>query len=224
MRAARPAHRSRLIASAFATALALVIGSSSMVSAGTEVSGTPLRLLKRMERKVERPSGYDRSLFNHWVDQDGDGCDARREVLIAETSEPLAVGTGCSFAGGRWHSAYDGVTTTDSSTFDIDHMVALKEAWDSGARGWSSNRRRAFANDLGDPRSLRAVSAGSNRSKSDRDPAEWLPPKRSFRCTYATHWVVVKVRWRLAADRVEKQALRSILESCPTKKVRVTVR
>jgi hypothetical protein len=178
----------------------------------------------RHRRGSPRPSGYDRGLFSHWVDQDGDGCDARREVLIAETKAPLTVGVGCSFVGGRWHSAYDGVTTTDSSTFDIDHMVALKEAWDSGAHRWSANRRRAFANDLGDPRSLRAVSAGSNRSKGDRDPADWLPPERSFHCTYVTHWVVVKVRWRLAADGAEKRALRGILESCPTRKVRVTVR
>jgi hypothetical protein len=67
-------------------------------------------------------------------------------------------------------------------------MVAFKEAWDSGAHGWSANRRRAFANDLGDPRSLRAVSASSNRSKSDRDPAEWLPPVKGFHCAYATQW------------------------------------
>lgn len=103
-------------------------------------------------------------------------------------------------------------------------MVALKEAWDSGARGWSANRRRAFANDLGDRRSRRAVSASSNRSKSDRDPAEWLPPVKGFHCTYATQWVVVKVRWRLTADRAEKRTLRSVLVTCPTKKVRVTVR
>jgi hypothetical protein len=110
----------------------------------------------------------------------------------------------------RWHSGYDGVITTDACTVEIDHLVALKEAWDSGAHGWTANRRRAFANDLGDPRSLRAVSARSNRSKSDRDPAEWLPPKGSFHCASATQWVVVKVRWHLAADGAEEQALRGL--------------
>ena len=102
--------------------------------------------------------------------------------------------------------------------------MALKEAWDSGAWGWTEQRRRKFANDLGDSRSLRAVSASSNRSKSDRDPAEWLPPLESFRCTYATHWVVVQVRWRLSIDPGERSALHDILSICPVKPARVTIR
>jgi hypothetical protein len=194
------------------------------VSASSKVSGSALDLMKRIERKPEWPGGYDRSLFRHWADTDGDGCDARREVLIAESKEAVAVGTGCSFTGGRWVSAYDRLETRNSSTFDVDHFIPLAEAWRSGAKKWSSKRRRRFANDLGDWRSLRAVSASSNRSKGDRDPAYWLPPSGGFHCAYATQWVAVKVRWRLAADRPEKRALRSILRGCPTKRIWVRLR
>jgi hypothetical protein len=118
---------------------------------------------------------------------------------------------------------YDGVTTTSASSFDIDHVVALKEAWDSGAWAWTSARRKAYANDLGDARSLRAVSAASNRAKSDKDPAQWLPPLTSFRCTYATEWIVVKVRWRLKVDTLERASLKRVLTACPARTVTVAV-
>lgn len=102
---------------------------------------------------------------------------------------------------------YDGLTFTDPSDLDIDHVVALAEAWDSGAYAWDSARRRAFANDLGVSWSLIAVSASSNRSKSDKDPAEWLPTSASVRCQYLGDWVAVKARWGLAVDDAERSAL-----------------
>jgi hypothetical protein len=101
-------------------------------------------------REVHR--GYDRDKFNHWIDADGDGCDTRREVLINEATRDPKVGSGCSFTGGQWFSYFDGVTTRDSSTFDVDHMVPLAEAWDSGARSWTADTRQRFANDLIDKR------------------------------------------------------------------------
>ena len=115
------------------------------------------------------------------------------------------------------------MTTTTASGFDIDHVVALKEAWDSGAWDWTSARRKSYANDLGDWRSLRAVSAASNRSKSDKDPAQWLPTRTSFRCTYAREWVVVKVRWSLSVDTLERAALKRILTGCPERTATVAV-
>jgi len=121
-------------------------------------------------------------------------------------------------------SVYDGVTMAAASSFDIDHVVALKEAWDSGAWSWTSARRQGYANDLGDSRSLCAVSAASNRAKSEKDPAQWLPPPTSFRCTYATEWVVVKVRWRLSVDTLERAALTRNLPACPARTVAVAVR
>jgi len=162
----------------------------------------------------ERGDGYDRDLFRHWVDADGDGCDTRKEVLIAESLEPVQTGSSCAILSGRWYSIYDNTETTDSSRFDIDHVVALKEAWDSGAWNWSAEQRRQFANDLSQPFFLIAVSASSNRSKSDRDPAEWLPTNTGYRCEYVRIWVQVKRAWNLSVDQAEHDAIRNTLANC----------
>jgi hypothetical protein len=110
--------------------------------------------------------------------------------------------------------------TRDSTAFDIDHMVPLAEAWDSGAKRWTADTRRRFANDLGDGRALVAVSLASNRSKGDRDPADWLP--QFGKCMYVRHWVAVKIRWRLNVDAVEKQTLTDLAAGCQD--VVITVR
>jgi hypothetical protein len=162
----------------------------------------------------ERGDGYDRDLFRHWVDADGDGCDTRKEVLIAESLEPVQTGSSCAILSGRWYSIYDNTETTDSSRFDIDHVVALKEAWDSGAWNWTADQRRSFANDLSQPFFLIAVSASSNRSKSDRDPAEWLPTNGGYRCEYVRIWVAVKRAWNLSVDQAEHDAIRNTLANC----------
>lgn len=172
------------------------------------------QLLAQLTIADEVTSGYDRDLFRHWIDVDGDGCNARREVLIIEAIEKPTIGSGCELIGGLWYSAYDGVTTTEDGDFDIDHMVPLKEAWDSGAHAWDSDRRRAFANDLDLPEALIAVTASSNRSKSDRDPADWLPPLSSYRCQYVRDWMIVKIKWELSVDPGEFAALRSVATRC----------
>jgi hypothetical protein len=171
-------------------------------------------LLASMEIEPEVTSGYDRSLFKHWIDADGDNCDAREEVLIIESLEPVTLGDGCRVLTGRWLSNFDGVVITDSSKLDMDHMVPLKEAWDSGANTWSASRRQAFANDIDLPEALIAVSASSNRSKSARDPAEWLPTNTSYRCQYVEDWMTVKVKWELSVDAKEFEALRGISVGC----------
>lgn len=165
-------------------AVAVVLMTSSGLTVTVDVATTPAAeaavVQKRLvamtrvldvAREVRR--GYDRNKFADWRDADADGCDTRREVLIQEATRDPVVGAGCALSGGRWFSYYDGATTGGSgSAFDIDHMIPLAEAWDSGARRWTKGTRDRFANDLGDRRSLVAVSASSNRSKSDRDPAE----------------------------------------------------
>lgn len=175
-----------------------------------------LRVLNSLPVSPERDAGYDRALFKHWLDRDGDGCDTREEVLIAESTGGTPAG--CRVVDGRWVSIYDGAATTNPSAFDIDHMVPLKEAWVSGAWRWNAKTRERFANDLGYAGSLIAVSASSNRSKSDRDPAQWLPSAK--KCWYAKTWIAVKYRWRLAVDSQEKSALQRILRKCsPTMRV-----
>lgn len=170
-------------------------------------------LLAALEIANEYPSGYDRNFFNHWIDSDGDGCNTRTEVLIQESRVDVGISGNCDVQG-QWLSLYDGVTTTDPSSFDVDHMVPLKEAWDSGAYGWSSGTRAAFANDLGYAHSLVAVTASSNRSKSDRDPAQWLPPREEFVCNYAFRWLAVKYRWDLSVDSAEALQLGRIAIGC----------
>ena len=173
------------------------------------------QLLDVLPVRAESRTGYKRALFVHWIDADGDGCNTRREVLIVEAIVAPTVTAGCHLVGGRWYSPYDGITTTNAATFDIDHVVPLAEARDSGAYAWSPDRRTAFANDLGVPWSLLAVSAASNRSKSDGDPADWMPPRTEFRCTYVAMWLAVKVRWELSIDRRERGYLAPLAASCP---------
>src|SRR5690606_33368769 len=133
-------------------------------------------------------------------DADRDGCDTRAEVLRAESRRPTDTASGCRVTKGWWLSVYDGYTTDDPGELEIDHLVALHEAWMSGASRWGPERRAAFANDLGHPGALLAVTAATNRSKGSRDPAVWQPPNRDAWCDYAVDWIEVKVRWGLSAD------------------------
>ena len=172
-----------------------------------------------MKVAAESRDGYERDRFRHWVDTDEDGCDARDEVLLEEAVKAPEKGGDCELTGGSWESLYDGETVTDSSDLDIDHMVPLAEAWDSGASDWDAERREAFANDLDAERSLLAVTAGSNRSKSDQDPSEWLPTVEDAHCTYAADWVGTKLRWGLAVDEDEQTALDDLAGDCPDTRV-----
>ncbi|MEU9338891.1 HNH endonuclease family protein [Streptomyces sp. NPDC048290] len=147
----------------------------------------------------EDRTGYERSKLRHWTDADRDGCcNMRAEVLPDEAVTPPEQGANCTLTGGSWYSPYDDLVLGQARALDGDHLVPLAEAWDSGASAWSPAERHAYANDLGDERSLIAVSAASNRSKADQDPATWQPPAAGYRCTHAIHWIAVKTR--LAAD------------------------
>ena len=146
--------------------------------------------VSRLAVETEDRTGYQRELFKHWNSglNATDGCNTRAEVLIAEAVSVPTVGARCALTGGSWWSYYDDTTVTSASGLDIDHMVPLAEAWDSGASGWTAARREAYANDQGAQASLVAVTARSNRSKSDQDPAEWLPPSADALCRYASEW------------------------------------
>ncbi len=152
--------------------------------------------MKALPVAPETRRGYDRDEFGDWIDADGDCLDTRYEVLKQESRRPT--NRGCDITRGRWFSYYDGLTWARSTHLDVDHMVPLAEAWDSGARRWNAGTRKRFANDLGDRRSLVAVTNSVNRSKGNSDPAEWLPPQR--RCRYVTQYTSVKLRWSLNVD------------------------
>lgn len=159
----------------------------------------------------ENGTGYTSSSFKVWTDDDRDGCDTRKEVLIAESKVRITPKAKCAITTGKWMSWYDGKTWTKASDVDIDHVVPLKEAWDSGAKSWTTAIRTKYANDLEFSWSLDAITDHVNSSKGDKDPAQWLPPLASARCAYATHWVAIKYRWKLTVDTAERNKLLSIL-------------
>ena len=160
-------------------------------------------------------SGYQRDLFGaSWLDLDGDGCDTRSEVLISQSVEPASTSGMCTVRSGLWFSPFDGEWVDDPSNLDIDHLVPLAEAWDSGASSWTEESLQSFANDNQTPYALIAVTSSSNRSKGDRDPSDWMPSQESFHCEYAALWVSVKVSWSLAVDPREYDSLAATLDRC----------
>ncbi|MEU2624617.1 HNH endonuclease family protein [Streptomyces sp. NPDC007157] len=171
----------------------------------------------------ESRAGYSRDKFRHWTDADKNGCNTRAEVLLEEAVTAPEVGAKCALTGGSWYSPYDDRYLDSASKLDVDHLVPLAEAWDSGASAWTAKQREAYANDLDDPRALIAVSAASNRSKADRDPTEWLPPYAGYWCTYVTDWVADKTRYQLTIDPAEQTALTARLAACPDQPITVTL-
>ncbi|MDE0171393.1 MAG: HNH endonuclease family protein [bacterium] len=167
----------------------------------------------RLEPGPEVWGGYDRDLFPHWSDLDGDGCDTRQEVLIRDSAiEPVMHPERiCRVVDGRWWSSYDDTWTSNPASLHIDHLVPLAEAWESGARLWSAEQREAFANDM---TGLIAVSAAANTSKGASDPAEWLPQNEDVRCIYGAVWIEVKATWGLTADPAEIDALEALAAVC----------
>ncbi|MEG9247991.1 excalibur calcium-binding domain-containing protein [Arthrobacter sp. Soc17.1.1.1] len=169
-------------------------------------------LFQELPYSGSAPAGYDRSLFTHWTDDDGDCQDTRQEVLIAESLTPVTLSSnGCSVISGQWYSTYDNQYWSNPSDVDIDHFVPLAEAYRSGASAWSPQQRQAFANDLSYSPTLVAMTDSLNQSKSDGDPNEWLPPVASTQCAYVQNWVAVKYRWGLSMDDFEARIIFSIL-------------
>ncbi|MFM7826664.1 MAG: HNH endonuclease family protein [Acidimicrobiaceae bacterium] len=207
-------------------ALVVAISSVAYASGETSVAAKPQKFVANDAKSVlasikvenEYKSGYRRSLFVHWSDLDGNGCDTREDVLKRDSiSKPQVDPYRCYVVAGDWYSKYDGKTLSDRSDVDIDHVVALKEAWDSGAWAWSMSQRQAFANDLTDRRTLIAVTDRVNASKSDKDPSNWMPPLKSYWCTYLSDWISVKARWGLSMDQSEFGRIKNLLASdCST--------
>ncbi|MER6149357.1 HNH endonuclease family protein [Streptomyces hirsutus] len=205
----KPTLRGLLVAALVALPL------TTPAAAAPTVESLPLAdAVAALPAAAESRDGYTRSAFRHWVDADRDSCNTRMEVLIAESLVEPTVEAGCRVTAGEWFSYYDGVTVTVPGGLDIDHMVPLAEAWDSGASAWTPERREAYANDLDAERSLVAVTARTNRSKADQDPAEWLPPLASAHCTYTVDWVSTKLRWQLTVDDTERAALAELANGC----------
>ncbi|MEU3407537.1 HNH endonuclease family protein [Streptomyces sp. NPDC006670] len=194
------------------------LGTAAAAPAGVRAPLPLYEAIDRLPVAPEHRDGYRRDLYKHWNRglNASDGCDTRKEVILSEAVEAPQVAAGCKLAGGSWRSAYDNLVVTAAARLDVDHFVPLAEVYDSERTPWSAARREAYANDQGSPDTLIAVSAASNRSKADKDPAEWLPSDASYHCTYAATWVGTKLRWDLAVDETERQALLGLAEDCPT--------
>ena len=169
---------------------------------------------------------YDRTKhFGNWRDEDRDCLDTRAEVLIRDSLISPSL-KGCRVDSGRWLSVFDGRTHLLASQVEIDHLVPLREAWDSGASLWSKDRRVSYANDLDFAGSLSAMTSALNGNckklcKSDKDPTQWAP--QTNRCLYAQRWVAVKYRWDLSIDSAEKRVLSKLLSGkCGEARLSVT--
>ena len=202
--------------------------SSTLALSGLAASGTvaealgTLELLPQSGRVVTR---YDRDDYGErWEDVDGNGCNQRDDVLLRDAipgTATVAPQGDCDHdvLAGSWDDPYTGLVLTfddlkdtdQAQALQIDHLVPLSEAHQSGADRWDAQRRLEFANDEDN---LLAVDGPANNRKGDSDPAEWMPPYEPSHCAYAVIWVEVKDTWSLGVDAAERAALESLLRSC----------
>ncbi|HKS45303.1 MAG TPA: HNH endonuclease family protein [Amycolatopsis sp.] len=155
--------------------------------------------------------GYSRDKFPHWEMISGE-CDTR-ETVLKRDGQNVQTDAKCEAVSGSWRSPYDGATWTKPSDVDIDHLVPLGQAWESGAAQWSTDRRKELANDLTHPQ-LFAVTDNVNQAKGDKAPDEWRPPLESDWCAYAVDWIEVKSYYQLTVIEAEKSALSDMLNRC----------
>ena len=183
--------------------------------------------LETIDVKGRAPkNGYARDLYGSgWKDLDRNGCDARNDVLGRDLQNTSSrPGTqGCVIIAGVLKDPYTGAMIefvrgqATSTKVQIDHVVALSDAWQKGAQHMNDKERLEFAND---PLNLLAVDGPTNASKSDGDAATWLPPNKSFRCDYVARQAAVKAKYGLWMTSAEHDAIQRILTSqCPDKQV-----
>ena len=168
---------------------------------------------------VEVPSDlpdYDRGDWKHWIDEDKDCQNARHEVLIHESKIDVKFkdDRNCQVAAGEWLDPFTGDTLTDATKLDVDHMVPLKNAHDSGGWAWDKKRKADFANYMVYEDHLIAVTASANRKKGAKGPEGWKPSNKGHWCDYATDWIDIKVKWDLSATKAEWTALQEMLGTC----------
>ena len=161
----------------------------------------------------ENSDTYDRRDWKHWTDADGNHIKTRDEVLIEESLIAITMARK-KVKSGLWVGQYTGLVSTNPHDFQIDHMVPLKEAHESGGHVWTAEKKEAYANDLSNPQHLIAVKSSSNGSKNFRDPAEWMPPNRSYWCKYLQDWVKIKRLWELCMDQTEVDYVEKGLRVC----------
>nr|WP_102509138.1 DUF1524 domain-containing protein [Sanguibacter massiliensis] len=183
---------------------------------------TALAALAELKVKGRAPrTGYDRGAFKYRaVDLDRNGCDTRNDILRRDlTGVVLKSGThGCVVESGVLADPYSALRidftrgSATSNDVQIDHVVALSDAWQKGAQRWSADTLASFGND---PLNLLAVDGPLNQQKSDGDAATWLPPNKPFRCQYVARQIAVKRAYGLWVTAAEKTTMERILGACP---------
>ncbi|MFI6471751.1 HNH endonuclease family protein [Streptomyces sp. NPDC050516] len=213
-----------------ATALAASLVLTGCGGDGAKKSGAPgpkgaagsaLAAVDSLTVKGRAPkTGYSRDQFGKgWTDTDHNGCQTREDILKRDLKD-VKFKDKCDVASGTLvHDPYTGQSiqfTRGASKIDIDHVVALSDAWQKGAQQWDKQKRAEFAND---PLNLIAVDASANRRKSDGDAATWLPPYKAYRCTYVADQVAVKKKYGVWLTDGEKAAMKTVLAECPDQKL-----
>ncbi|WP_079144493.1 HNH endonuclease family protein [Streptomyces agglomeratus] len=189
-------------------------------------AGSALAATEGLTVKGRAPrTGYEREAFGSaWADTDENGCGTRDDILKRDLADVRlrsgGSGTGCRVtAGTLTEDPYTGRRVEfvrGRSKVDIDHVVALSDAWQKGAQKWRVRKRVAFAND---PLNLLAVDSSANRRKSDGDTATWLPGNKAYRCVYVARQVAVKKKYELWVTGAERDAMKRVLSRCPDERL-----
>jgi Protein of unknown function (DUF1524) len=184
-------------------------------------AGTALAALDRLQVKGRAPkTGYDREEFGgDWATVRG--CDVRNRILARDLDQIVYdAGSACDVESGVLSDPYTATRIEfargGASEVDIDHVVALGDAWQKGAQQWSYATRVQFGND---PLNLLSADASANRQKGDSDAASWLPANKRFRCAYVARQIAVKRRYEAWVTRAEKDAMARVLGGCPAQKL-----
>lgn len=229
-----PNFRRRRLAAVFVLACSLIVitvysqeeqrpDPSQLTATATVQTSPALEALARLEIKGRAPkTGYSRGLFGSgWANFDG--CDTRNRILERDLiSTHIDQASGCTVLSGKLNDPYTGMSiefkrgNKTSSKVQIDHVVALSDAWQKGAQQLPPDKREKFAND---PLNLLAVDGPANIQKGGSDAASWLPPNKSFRCRYVARQIAVKVKYSLWATQAEINAIRQVLFGCPNQQL-----
>jgi hypothetical protein len=196
-----------------AAAVVVAIGAALTVAQPASHSRSARTQLAKLPTITGAAPGYVRALFGGWADPDGDGCDTRAEVLIRDLDAERVDPHSCRVLSGVLSDPYTGRTgPVTASQVDVDHLVALQDAWLSGAAAWTVAQRHAYAND---PTNLVATAAAVNRGKGGHGPDQWQPPGgQGAQCAYATRYVGAKTHWHLGVTVGQRTALERMLDQC----------
>lgn len=204
-----------LTASILAAGLVLVPGNTEVRAAQPKATS----ILAKLLTKGRAPkTGYDRSLFSDgWGDIGS--CDTRNYILARDLKNiTWRSSPACTVSAGTLNDPYTGKVinfvrgVATSNAVQIDHVVAVSDAWQKGAQQWNSAKRYNFYND---PLNLLAVDGPTNGQKSDSDAASWLPPRKTFRCAYVARQIAVKYKYSLWVTSSERSSMAAVLKTCP---------